>query len=404
MALGVAKGVVRLEAGAMAAEQLEFRPRALVLWWCREQPAGGAGGIGFATDGEGEASTAWAADDAVASGVLSRVGSETALLLHDDPRTTSSAVHGGIRFADRGFSVHCEREPERPWLVHYLAVGGSELHGAAVRSFVFDGTDTLAVKDLGFQPGLLLATVGAGAVAREPQPGLAVAFGAAAGPSRQVAAGVVAHAGAGRTIVRGAQCTGAVAVLPAASASGEIGATARLVSLDPDGFTLEGALSSSELPLAVLALAGGRATVGLGDAASRRTSVELEPAGALLFGTGLTATAQARDIGRLCLGGFSRNLGAGCVSWSVRARGAWPLDPRSRSSAEAAFEVVDTTTGEPHARATLSGIGRRRFSLAWPVRDRYPRNFGYVAFGSERSKPTLRDRLRLHGLDGSLRE
>jgi hypothetical protein len=113
--------------------------------------------------------------------------------------------------------------------------------------------------------------------------------------------------------------------------------------------------------------------------------------------------SRARDIGRLCLGGFSRE-GVGCLSWSVRARGAWPLDPRARSSSESAFEVIDTTSDELHARATLSGLGRRRFSLAWPVRDRYRRDFGYVAFGSELRRPTVRDRLRLLGRRGSLSE
>ena len=113
--------------------------------------------------------------------------------------------------------------------------------------------------------------------------------------------------------------------------------------------------------------------------------------------------SHARDIGRLCVGGFSRDQRAGCVSWSTRRRGAWPPAPRSRSTTEAVFEVVDTTPGGLHARATLSGLGRRRFSLSW-VRDRPPRDFGYVAFGTRLGKPTLRDRLRLLGRGGSLRE
>ena len=193
-------------------------------------------------------------------------------------------------------------------------------------------------------------------------------------------------------------------MLPAAAASGEIAALSRLVSFDRDGFTLETARLTSELPLAVLALEGGNYTVGLGTASSPTTRVGFEPAGALLFGTGLTAMSRARDIGRLCVGGFSHDQSAGCVSWSTRRRGAWPPEPRSRSTSEAVFEVVDTTSGDLHARATLSALGRRRFSLTWPVRDRAPRDFGYVAFGPEPHKPTLRDRLRLLGRGSSLHE
>jgi hypothetical protein len=302
---------------------------------------------------------------------------------------------GQVRFAARGFSLVCDREPGHPWLVHYLAVGGPVVQSAAVRSFVLDSMGTRSVSGLGFTPDIVLAAVGAGLPAREPQPGLAVGFGAAARLSKQVAGGFVSQAEAQATIARGAQCADALAVLPVAAAAGEISALSRLLSFDRDGFTLETTRLTAELPLAVLALEGGNYAVGLGTASSRPTRIGFDPAGALLFGTGLNATPHARDIGRLCLGGFSRDLSAGCLSWSVRARGAWPLDPRSRSAADGAFEVIDTTSGELHARAALSALGRRRFSLAWPVRDQYPRNFGYVAFGSEPRESRLRDRLGL---------
>ena len=145
---------------------------------------------------------------------------------------------------------------------------------------------------------------------------------------------------------------------------------------------------------------GADYAVGLGAASSRATRVGFEPAGALLFGTGLTAVSRSRNFGRLCVGGFSRDRRAGCVSWSARPR---PPGPRSQSTSEAVFDVIDTTSGELHARATLSAIGRRRFSLGW-VKDRPPRDFGFVAFGSELRAPTLGDRLRLLGRGGSLRE
>ena len=181
-----------------------------------------------------------------------------------------------------------------------------------------------------------------------------------------MAGGFVAQDDAGETIVRGAQCTDALAVLPAATASGEIAALSRVVSFDQDGFTLETTHLASELPLAVLALEGGDYTVGLGSASSRATKVGFEPAGALLFGTGLTAVSRSRDFGRLCVGGFSRDQRAGCVSWSTpRPR---PPGPRSQLHQRSRLRVIDTTSGELHARATLSAIGRRRFSLGWRSR------------------------------------
>lgn len=400
MALEVSKGIVRIEAGISPVEELGFRPHALVLWWCREPSAGCAGGIGFATDGGGAASAAWAADDDLAPAALNRVGADAPLLFHEDPGAPDASFEGHVRFAKHGFFLEYEREPEHTWAVHYLAFGGSDVHGAAVRSFVLDRTGTRTVAGLGFTPGVVLAAVGAGSTAGEPQPGLAVAFGAA-DPSHQVAGGFVAQTDAGETVIRGAQCAEALAVLPATMAPGETAAQSRVVSFDPDGFTLETSHLASDLPVAVLALAGGNCAVGLGSASSRSTRVGFEPAGALLFGTGLTAVSRSRDFGRLCLGGFSGDRHAGCVSWSARTQ---PSGPRSRSTGEAPFEVMDTTSGELHARATLSALGRRHFSLGWVRDSPAPRDFGYVAFGPELGKPTLGDRLRLFGRRGALRE
>jgi hypothetical protein len=325
------------------------------------------------------------------------------VLLLENPETPSLCSRGHIRFTDRGFSVECDRASEHPWLVHYLALGGSDLHRAAVRDFVLSNTGTYAATGLGFEPGVVLAAVGAGSGA-EPRSDLAVGFGAATRPSNQVASGFVSRVDAGGTIARGAQFADAIALLPAAAPTGDIAALSRLVSFDRDGFTLETTRLASQLPLAILALEGGRYTVGLGAASARATAVGFPSGGGLLFGTGLNATPHARDIGRLCLGGFSRDRRVGCISWSTLRRGAWPPEPRSRSTVEAVFEVIDTTSGKLHARATLASLGRRRFRLRWPVLERPPRDFGYVAFGAERREPTSRDRLRLFNRGGSFRE
>ena len=404
MSFQVAKGLVRLSAATSPVERLGFRPRALALWWSSDPPRGCTGGIGFASDGGGEAATGWIADDALGPGVLARVGVDAAFFLYENPSEPDSAPHGRIRFADHGFSLECDRTPQHPWLVHYFAVGGSDVRGAAVRSLVLDDSGTRSVSGLDFAPSVVLTTAGAGAAAGGPHPGLSVAFGAAVGRSSQVAGGFVAQAEDEQTSVRGAQCADALAVLPAADASDGMETVARLVSLDPDGFTIETTNSRSDFPLAVLALAGGAYSVGLGRAPSRKTAVGLAPAGALLFGTGLAAIPRPRDIGRLCLGGFSGAEDAGCLSWSVRARGAWPLEPRSRSSADGAFEVIDTTSDELHARAILSGLGRRGFSLDWPVSDPYRRDFGYVAFGTESHISRAGDLLGLLRRRGSFRE
>ena len=401
MSVEVAKGIVRLSDATTPVERLGFRPRALILWWGSDPAAGCTGGIGFATDGGGEAATGWVANDACNPGVLSRVGADTAVLLYENPSDLDSTARARVCFVGDGFSFECDRTPQHPWVVHYFAVGGSGVRRAAVRSLMLGDSGRRSVTGLDFAPGIVAATAGAGAAAGGAQNGLAIAFGAAAGPRQQVAGGFVAHANDDETIVRGAQRADALVALPCPDGSDGMGVLTRLVSLDSDGFTVETTRSTFGLPLAVLALAGDGYGVGLGTARSRKTGVGLRPAGALLFGTGLAATPRPRDIGRLCLGGFSGADHSGCISWSVRARGAWPLEPRSPSSDGIAFEVIDTTSDELHARATLAGLGKRGFSLAWPVNDPYRRDFGYLAFGTKRSTSRLRNFLRGFGRHGS---
>jgi hypothetical protein len=393
MTFEVAKGIIRLDgvptAGDVHVENLSFRPRALVLWWSLETDLvtalGNCGGMGIAADGSGQASLAWAADDRLAAGVLGRWSGDGAFLCCADPGGLSRVV-GTLRCIDDGFALDIDGSSDGVWHIHYLALGGAELRGAAVRNVEVDGAGEHAVDGLGFKPDLLLFLPGAGAPTVAPGAGLAPGIGAATGPANQVAAGFGARVDGTDTVARGALRGDAVVAQPAPDESGGYAFLSRVVSHDPDGFTVSTTSASQEL--ACLALAGGRYAVGLASAARRRAGrtaqeVGFEPAGLLLFSNGLDAMARVRDIGRLCVGGFSAGHRAGCVTWSVRSRKAWPLEPRARSTAESVLEVLDTTSGDLHARAVLDAITSDGFSLRWPVADRHHRNFAYVAFGSE---------------------
>jgi hypothetical protein len=404
-----AKGLLRLDASAASSgrthvEEIGFRPRVLVLWWSLQDDHGTAlgnrGGIGIAAESSEEAAAAWAADDAASAGVLSRWGGHAALLGFDNPRATAAALSGRVAWMDRGFALDYAESTSGIWHVHYLALGGSDLRHAAVRRLALDRSGPSAVRGLGFRPDLLLFLPGAGGTVSEPMAGLAHAFGAATGPDAQAAAAFTASVDGTRTSVCGAQRTDAVVALPDPAGSGELDAFARLVSLDPDGFTLETTLrGSTPLPLACLALAGGRYAVGTdaGPRAPKRAvtkDVGFEPSGLLAFTWGLGASEAVKDIGRLCLGGASASTEAGCITWAARNRQAWPLEPRVRSTTESLVEVLDTRSGGLHARAALEKLRSDGFSLDWLVSDGYRREFAYVAFGSVAPPRRFRDRLR----------
>jgi hypothetical protein len=407
--LEAAKGLFRLDLrtarqGRRHVEEIGFRPRALVLWWSLQEDAGTApgnrGGIGIAAEASEEAAVAWAADDAADPGVLSRWTGHTALLGFDNPLAPAPTLSGRALWTDRGFALDCAESTGGIWHVHYLALGGEDLRHAAVRRLALERSGASAVGGLGFRPDFLLFLPGAGGTVSGPEPGLIQGIGAATGPDAQAAAAFTASADGTRTSVRGAQRADAVVALPDPAGSVELDAFARLVSLDPDGFTLETMLrGSTSLPLACLALAGGRYAVGTetGPQAPERAvtkDVGFEPSGLLVFTWGLEASGAVKDIGRLCLGGASASAEVGCLTWAARNRQSWPLEPRVRSTTESLVEVLDTRSGDLHARAALEKLRSDGFSLDWLVSDGHRREFAYVAFGSVPPPRRFRDRLR----------
>ena len=85
-----------------------------------------------------------------------------------------------------------------------------------------------------------------------------------------------------------------------------------------------------------------------------------------------------KDIGRLCLGAASGHGNAGCLTWSARNRHAWPLEPRVRSIEDNLIEVLDTRSGDVHARAAFGGMRSSGFWLDWLVADGDRRELAYV--------------------------
>jgi len=411
MTFEVAKGLFRVDAGVSRGrrhiEEIGFRPRALLLWWSLQTGLGTAtgnrGGIGVTAGSSEAASAAWAADD-VTPGVLSRWNGNTALLGFDGPLATGPALSGSASWTDDGFVLEQGEDTVGTWQVHYLALGGADLRHAAVRPCSLERSGQAAVGGLGFRPDFLLFLPGAGGNLSEPESGLVHAVGAASAVEAQVSAAFTASVHDSRISVSGTQRAGAVVALADPTDSAKLTAYARVVSLDSDGFTLEARLrDSAPLPLACLALGGGQYAVR--QAAAPRTpkrtvsrGIGFEPSGLLAFTWGLEASADVKDIGRLCLGAASARLDAGCLTWAMRNRRAWPPEPRVRSTTESLMEVLDTRSGSLHARASLESVRLDRFTLEWHVADGFRRAFAYVAFGPaarpRRFGDLLRDVLR----------
>ena len=377
---------------------MRFRPRALVLWWAERDDlnayAGNRGGIGLHVDGGGSVAHAWFADDRIATDAVGHAVGEFAVFSLASPVDSAPACSADATLRDDGFALHWQAKSEGAWDVHYLAFGGSDLRAAAIASLELVHDRPRAVADVGFRPDFALFVPTAASGPADPTPGLFYGIGVAAGRHRQGATGVAAHVSDTTAVVRSAQRADSVVAVPSIEGAMSFRALARMVELGPSGPALDVVVDPAAGPVSVacLALAGGRYSVATHAGPSRPRQdrmrrVGLKPAGVLAFSWGLGSSADVKQVPRLSLGAADCT-GCGCLSWTLRPRGLWPLEPRSRSTEGRILEVVDTRSHALHAHARFVGVSADGFTLEWPESDGRRREFVYAAFGS--TEPTRR--------------
>lgn len=384
-----------------------FRPRALLFWWAERGEFrtrdGNRGGIGIHVDGGGSVAHAWFADDRTSTDAVAHAVGELAVLSLASPLPSAPSCAAEATLRDDGFALHWQATGGAVWDVHYLAFGGSDLREAAIAGVELVHDRPRVVADVGFRPDFALFVPTAVGGPGRPSPGLFYGIGAATGPRRQAATGVAAQVADATAVVRAAQRADAVVALPSVDGTTQFRALARLAEFGPSGPELDVAVdpAASPVPVACLALAGGRYSVATHagpprPGRDRTRHVGFAPVGVLSFTWGLASSVDTKEVPRLSLGAADR-ASCGCVGWTVRSHGAWPLEPRSRSTEGSLFEVMDTGSHALHAHARLADVKTDGFTLEWPESDGYRREFVYAGFGSTeqtRRRPRLLELVR----------
>lgn len=375
--------------GAKLFTHTGFRPGALLLWWVETDdglPCGNRGGIGLHANGGGVAH-AWFADDQIATDALAGGVGEFAFFALDAPPFAAPACWASATLDDLGFTLEWEATRRGSWDVHYLAFGGSDLRRAAIARVELSAEQQRVVAEVGFRPDFSLFIPTAATGGGNPTSELFYGIGVTTGPDRQAATGVAARLDGASAVVRSAQRDDAVVALPSVGGEEALRVLARTVALGRTGPELDVTAdpAAPPLPVACLALAGGRYSVlthaGPARPGRMRTrGVGFPAVGILAFGRGLPS-ANIKEVPRLSMGAADRS-GSGCVSWTLRPRGLWPLEPRSRSTEGRLFEVPDTRSQALHAHARLAAVRARGFTLEWPESDGHRRRIIYAAFGS----------------------
>jgi len=140
-----------------------FQTKAVVFFWTKQNAVGLAAnaslGYGFATGPANEAAIAYAADDNVATAVSRKRQSQSRSIL-----ILSSASAGTLDVQAEltsmnvdGFTIHWLNRASAGWLVHYVAIGGSDVTRSTVGSFTpAAGTGNEDVTSVGFEPDFVM--------------------------------------------------------------------------------------------------------------------------------------------------------------------------------------------------------------------------------------------------------
>ena len=355
---------------------LGFRPLAVVAWWARQSSAGtkwgNRGGIGFWTGTE-TLSVAWDSADGETS-TRTAQHADDAALLGLDAEKLGVTMRADVEFNEDGITLRYATRPSRPWMVHFLALGGSAVQSSRV-GWISSQSEAPPARPKLSDSGLVLfasAPADSSIVERD----LAIGFGAE-GMRGRAAAGYRCPNGSRPGNVLGAQrCDTALLDWPGAAESN------RFAYLQVEG--VHARVGTDVSP------------AGVG---SRYTRVGVRPEALLLFSWGLSPSPRIKSIGRLCIGGEAGDR-SGCISWDDRNTKLRETATHVRSSTDHSLVVTDTRTGGIHALAKLTSIDDRGFTLDW-INDGRVREFAYVALSGRdprgRAAHTLERVLRLAG-------
>jgi hypothetical protein len=394
----------RLGVGDQQITGVGFRPKALILFGTTQSSEGVAGGyqvsVGF-SDGSNSGSIggwSWDHHDYPVGGSdadcaqVDEAGLPAALLYVETIGGIAAAAT--VRsFDSDGFTLNWSVDKYgKPWIIHYLAIGGDELTNARVGMLDAANHNTGSMGyQIGFQPDLVFfLAVRYRTVYPHLNYPLNLSLGFATDALHQGTA-AVASEDAGRNPTdtwryqRSDRC---IAFL--SPTSGELESEARFVSMNNDGFTLDWTDAASEdRSFYYLALKGGSYYVGHGaqppgtTGPIATTGLGFEPVGLFLASSNQPASNVNQANNRLSLGAASASEQQASIWVGDTDNVVNDTHTDKGSFGEAALVLADTDSPTtPDAVAMLRSFDPDGYTLEWSKTDADPRQFLSLAFGS----------------------
>ncbi len=392
MALTTTKGNFTKSTGGAPASQavtgVGFTPKALFLWATPQTAAGIAGGYQLslgASDGAIDFSACGTSEDAQATSDTD-IRHVVKILTMMDFAQTIIAECDLTSFDADGFTVNWTTNDANAYVIHYLAIGGADLTNVDVDNFEINfAAGNQSITGVGFQPDCLIFF----GVELFPAPpsvrgGLAMQIGFAISSTERAviswaSANAISTMSTGR-IQKTDEC------LAYYNAGGTRIASADLVSMDSDGFTINKPSSGSSRRVGFLALRGGQYSIGTetqktSTGTKAKTGVGFQPTGLLLAGFNRASVATHQVHNRISVGAASA-AGTEGGTWAGDTDALADSSTDMATSTTKVFTHIDTDAPSAvDAEADLSSFDSDGFTLDWTTADAVAREFLFLAMG-----------------------
>jgi hypothetical protein len=376
-----------------------FTPKAIIMWTEGGTVSGTFHGsrlsaFGISSGAAASQSVAASEKDAVAVTVSERRHAAKALTIIQYDATLLAECDL-TSFDANGFTLNWTTNNAVAYIIHYIAIGGSELSAKVVLWTSPTATGNKAVTGVGFVPDFVLHATGGNAGAPPVNNTIALIALGAMSTAAQWAQNMYAANTLTPSQEHREQHTNAAMMMGGATAGTPLSKSA-FVSMDADGFTTNfSVVDASARQVISLCLKGGHYAVGAfnkvtgGAPASQVvTGVGFKPMGILLASFQNTAAATNQAHARQGTGAFDNNGG---TQASARADqdNVNPSVSKAVDKTSKGFVKVDNNTSTVDAEADLTSMDADGFTLSWSTNDAVATEMLYVAIGSNVTAASL---------------
>lgn len=289
-----------------------------------------------------------------------------------------------------GFTIDVNIAGGSAAVVHYLALGGSDL-SAKVGNFTLNSsTGNQSVTGVGFLPEFVFfSNSKSGTGTTEEAYGM-ISFGGSVSSTEEFTVAIDGSGGnTNPTEENGSLIT--TKSLRRQSA-GAVSWEADFISNDSDGFTIDITTASGSPAIGYFALTGltykiGTATQKTTTGAQATTGVGFQPEAILFFGDGKATSTSISAHSGISVGGATSSTARGFIASQGQDAVASNTKYQSYNHVSHAFGSITATSSSNNptltGRADFTSFDADGFTLNWGTTDGTAREFVYVAFGQD---------------------